>query len=220
MKRIGIIGAGRFGMSLAESLSQAGTEVVLIDRNRPAMQQANEFATALQGDATQVRALQEAGFGECDVVVVAIGSNIEASMMATANCKEIGVPYVVAKASSELHGKILRRIGADSVVYPDRDSAHRLARALENHDVVDFLEVSEGYSIAEIDVPDDVKGKTLAEADLRRKTGVTVLCIRRVDGDAKKPRKMVFPQASDTLEPDDRLIVFGETKRLDELSSR
>ena len=218
MKRIGIIGAGRFGMSLAESLSQAGTEVVLIDRNRPAMQQANEFATALQGDATQVRALQEAGFGECDVVVVAIGSNIEASMMATANCKEIGVPYVVAKASSELHGKILRRIGADSVVYPDRDSAHRLARALENHDVVDFLEVSEGYSIAEIDVPEGVRGKTLAEADLRRKTGVTVLCIRRLDGGGAKTRKVIFPQAGDRLEPDDRLIVFGETKRLDELS--
>jgi trk system potassium uptake protein len=220
MKRIGIIGAGRFGMSLAESLSHAGTEVVLIDRNRPAMQQANEFASALQGDATQLRALEEAGFGECDVVVVAIGANIEASMMATANCKEIGVPYVVAKASSELHGKILRRIGADSVVYPDRDSAHRLAHALVNHDVVDFLEVSEGYSIAEIDVPDDVKGKTLAEADLRRKTGVTVLCIRRADADPKKKRKVVFPQASDRLETDDRLIVFGETKRLDELSSR
>ena len=118
MKRIGIIGAGRFGMSLAETLANAGAEVILIDRNRPAMQSASEFATALQGDATQPHVLAEAGFGECDVVVVAIGSNIEASMMATANCKELGVTSVVAKATSELHGKILRRIGADSVVYP------------------------------------------------------------------------------------------------------
>ena len=220
MKRIGIIGAGRFGMSLAESLSNAGVEVVLIDRNRPAMQQANEFATSLQGDATQPRVLEEAGFGECDVVVVAIGSNIEASMMATANCKELGVPRVVAKATSELHGKILRRIGADSVVYPDRDSAHRLACAIANHDIVDFLEVSEGYSIAEIDVPEGVAGKTLAEADLRRQTGVTVLCIRRVGADAQKPRKVIFPQASDVIETGDRLIVFGATKKLDELSSR
>ncbi len=220
MKRIGIIGAGRFGMSLAESLSNAGAEVILIDRNRPAMQQANEFATALQGDATQPRVLEEAGFGECDVVVVAIGSNMEASMMATANCKELGVPNVVSKATSELHGKILRRIGADSVVYPDRDSAHRLARVLANHDVIDFLEVSEGYSIAEIDVPDGVRGQTLAEADLRRRTGVTVLCIRRADPDPQRPRKVIFPQADDVLESGDRLIVFGETKKLDELSSR
>ena len=218
MKRIGIIGAGRFGLSLAESLSNAGAEVVLIDRNRPAMQQASEYVTALQGDATQPRVLEEAGFGECDVAVVAIGSNMEASMMATANAKELGVPNVVAKATSELHGKILRRIGADSVVYPDRDSAHRLARVLTNHDVVDLLEVSEGHSVAEIDVPEAVRGKTLAEADLRRKTGVTVLCIRRADPDPKRPRKVIFPQAGDVMEPDDRLLVFGETKRLDELS--
>ena len=218
MKRIGIIGAGRFGLSLAESLSNAGAEVILLDRNRPATQQASEFVTALQGDATQPGVLAEAGFGECDVVVVAIGSNIEASMMATANCKELGVANVVAKATSELHGKILRRIGADSVVYPDRDSAHRLARVLTNHDVVDFLEVSEGYSIAEIDVPESVRGLTLAEADLRRKTGVTVLCIRRLGGGGANTRKVIFPQAGDRLEPDDRLIVFGETKRLDELS--
>lgn len=218
MKRIGIIGAGRFGTALAESLANADTEVILIDRNRPAMQSASEFATALQGDATQPVVLKEAGFEECDVVVVAIGSNMEASIMATANCKDLGVPNVVAKATSELHGKILRKIGADSVIYPDRDSAHRLARALANHSVIDFFEVSEGYSIAEIDVPDGVRGKTLAEADLRKKTGVTVLCIRRLNEDPRKPRKVVIPQADDRLEPDDKLIVFGEMRNLDELS--
>lgn len=218
MKRIGIIGAGRFGMALSESLANAGFEVILIDRTRPAMQAANEFATALQGDATQPRVLEEAGFGECDVVVVAIGSNIEASMMATANCKELGVPSVIAKATSELHGKILRRIGADQVVYPDRDSAHRLAQSIANHDVTNFLEVSEGYSIAEIDAPEDLQDKTLAEADFRKKTGVTVLCFRRADADPKKPRKIVMPQPSDVIRADDKLIVFGETKNIDALS--
>ena len=218
MKRIGIIGAGRFGMSLAESLSNAGLEVILIDRNRPAMQMANEFANALQGDATQPHVLEEAGFGECDVVVVAIGSNIEASMMATAKCKELGIPNVVAKATSELHGRILRRIGADNVVYPDRDSAHRLARAIANHSAVDFLEVSDGYSIAEIDVPDGVRERTLAEADLRNRTGVTVLCIRRSDEDPKKPRKIIIPRPDDVIKSDDRLIVFGETRKIDALS--
>ena len=218
MKRIGIIGAGRFGMALAESLANAGAEVVLIDRSRPAMQMAGEFATALQGDATQPHVLEEAGFGECDVVVVAIGSKIEASVIATANCKEQSEPNAAAKATSELHGKILRRIGADSVIYPDRDSAHRLAMSIANHNVIDFFEVSEGYSIAEIATPEDIRGKTLAEADLRKRTGVTVLCIRRPAADAKKPRKVIVPQADDVLNADDRLIVFGETRKLDSLS--
>ena len=129
-----------------------------------------------------------------------------------------GVEHVVSKATSELHGKILRRIGADSVIYPDRDSAHRLARAISKGSVVDFLEVSEGYSLAEIDVPEAVRGKTLAEADLRKRTGVTVLCIRRNDTAANKPLKIVIPQASDVLMANDKLIVFGETKHLDTLS--
>ena len=215
MKRIGIVGAGRFGLSLAESLSNAGAEVIIIDRNRPAMQTASDFCTALQGDATQAHVLEESGFAECDVVVVAIGSNIEASMMVTANCKELGVQNVVAKATSELHGKILKRIGADSVVYPDRDSARRLAHSIANHNAIDFFEVSDGYSICEIDVPDGVRGKTLAEADLRNQKGVTVLCIRRADEDPKKPRKVIIPRSSDTLYGDDKLIVFGETRTLD-----
>ena len=139
-------------------------------------------------------------------------------MMVTANCKELGIPNVVAKATSELHGKILRRIGADSVVYPDRDSAHRLARAIANHYVVDFLEVSEGYSIAEVDVPDGIRGMSLAEADLRKKKGITILCIRRADADPQKPRKVIIPQASDVIESDDKLVIFGETRQIDSLS--
>ncbi|MCR5413497.1 MAG: TrkA family potassium uptake protein [Kiritimatiellae bacterium] len=219
MKRIGIIGAGRFGLSLAESLANAGQEVVLVDRNRPAMQSASEFATAMQGDATQPHVLEEAGFGECDLAVVAIGSNIEASMMATANCKELGIPNVVSKASSELHGKILRRIGADNVIYPDRDSANRLARAIANHNVIDFLEVSDGYSIAEISVPSSAVGKSLAESSFRSTVGLSVLCVRRSDpDDPAKPRKVLIPQAQDVLTPGDRLIVFGETSKLDALS--
>ena len=219
MKRIGIIGAGRFGLALAESLANAGLEVIMIDRNRPAMQTASEFVNAVQGDATQPHVLEEAGFGECDLVVVAIGSNIEASTMATANCKELGVPNVVAKAASELHGKILRKIGADNVVYPDRDSAHRLARTIAKGDILYILEVSEGFSIAEIDVPDEMRGKTLAGADFRNTTGLTVLCIRRADAnDPIKPRKVILPQADDVLVGDDKLIVFGENSKLDNIN--
>lgn len=148
-------------------------------------------------------------------MVVAIGSNIEASMMATANCKELGILDVVAKASSELHGKILRRIGADSVIYPDRDSAHRLARSIVNHNAVDFLEVAEGFSIAEVDVPPALVGKSLAQSDFRKATALTILCIRRSGEAHAKASDVIMPQPSEVLRADDRLVVFGETKKID-----
>ena len=170
MKRVGIIGAGRFGLSLAESLSEAGIEVLLFERNGTLVQNASSMVTyAVQGDATNARALEEAGFKECDIAVVAIGSNMEASMLAAANCHEIGVKNVIAKATSEMHGKILAKLGADQVVYPDRESAHRLARHITDHGAFDVLELSEGVSIAEINVPESCQDKTLAQADLRKK---------------------------------------------------
>ena len=131
MNRVAIIGAGQFGMALAESLSEAGVEVLLVERNGNFVQAAiNVVSSAVQGDATNARALEDAGLKECDVAVVAIGGNVEASLLATANCKELGVPTVISKASSELHGRILKKIGADQVIFPDRESAYRLARSV------------------------------------------------------------------------------------------
>lgn len=220
MKRIGIIGAGRFGTVLVEALSESGCELVVVDRDRGAVGNLAEVATAaVEGDAAQARVLEDAGIAECDVAVVAI-DDIEASTLATANCKELGVPMVVAKAISELHGRILKRIGADSVIYPERDSAHRLARTLVSKGAVDFFELSEGFSLAEVDVPEAWRGKTLAEADVRRRTGVTVLCIRRLDDDPRKPRRVVVPGPEETLLAEDKLIVFGSSKQLDELAQR
>ena len=131
MNRVAIIGAGRFGMALAEALSEAGVEVLLVERNGNLVQAAlNVVSSAVQGDATNARALEDAGLKECDVAVVAIGGNVEASLLATANCKELNVGTVIAKATSELHGKILEKLGADQVIFPDRESARRLARSI------------------------------------------------------------------------------------------
>lgn len=219
MRRVGIIGAGRFGMALAQSLAESGTEVLLLERNGALVQRALEVVSeSVQGDATSARILEEAGFAECDVAVVAIGSNIEASTLALANCKDLGIPLVYAKASSELHGKILLKLGADQVIYPDRDSAHRLAHTIMSGGAFDLLEVSEGCSIAEIDVPESCADKTLAQADLRKKTGVTVLCIRRLDENPKKPRAVLIPGPNDQIHADDKLIVFGTRKQIDALS--
>ncbi len=221
MKRVGIVGAGRFGMALAQSLAESGVEVLLLERNGALVQQALEVvAESVQGDATSARILEEAGFAECDVVVVAIGSNIEASTLALANCKELGVPLVYAKASSELHGRILSKLGADQVIFPDRDSARRLAHAIESGGAFDLLEISEGCSIAEIDVPESCADRTLAQADLRKKTGVTVLCIRRLDENPKKPRAILIPGPNDQIHADDKLIVFGTRKQIDALTGK
>lgn len=219
MRRVGIIGAGRFGMALAQSLVESGMEVLLLERDPGLVQAALDVvAESVQGDATVERTLEEAGFGECDVAVVAIGSNIEASTLALANCKELGIPQVYAKASSELHGKILLKLGADQVIYPDRDSAHRLAHTVMSGGAFDLLEISEGCSIAEIDVPESCAEKTLAQADLRKKTGVTVLCIRRLDANPKKPRQIVIPGPNDMIRADDKMIVFGTRKQIDALT--
>ena len=219
MRRVGIIGAGRFGMALAQSLAESGTEVLLLDRNGALVQRALEVVSeSIQGDATSARILEETGFAECDVAVVAIGSNIEASTLALANCKDLGIPLVYAKASSELHGKILLKLGADQVIYPDRESAHRLAHTIMSGGAFDLLEVSEGCSIAEIDVPDSCADKTLAQADLRKKTGVTVLCIRRLDENPKRPRAVLIPGPNDQIHADDKLIVVGSRKQIDALS--
>ena len=208
MNRVAIIGAGRFGMALAESLSESGEEVLLFERNGSLVQSAlNVVSSAVQGDATNARALEDAGLRECDVAVVAIGSNVEASLLATANCKELGVGTVIAKATSELHGKILEKLGADQVIFPDRESAHRLARSITNRGAFDLLEISEGYSIAEIKVPEVCKDKTLAQA------------IRRLDENPKKPRAIIVPGPNDQIHADDKLIVFGTTKQIDNLAN-
>ena len=219
MKRIGIIGAGRFGSSLAESLAEHGAEVLLIDQNREIIQELSEFVTrAVEGDVTNRRTLEDAGFQECDVVVVAIGNNLEGSIMATVNCKALGVPTVVAKANSDVHGKILQRVGADMVVYPNRDSSHRLARTLLSKGSVDLFEISDGLSVAEIDVPESLRNKSLAQAEARKHLGVTVLCVRRLAEDPTQPRTVIIPTADEIIQPDDKLLIFGTDKKIDALA--
>ncbi|MDX9867161.1 MAG: TrkA family potassium uptake protein [Kiritimatiellia bacterium] len=215
MKRIGIIGAGRFGSALIEHLAASGTEILLLDHSTDRVQHFAEFVTrSVAGDATQARTLQDAGFQHCDVIVVAIGSNLEGSILATVNSKELGVPTVVARANSVQHGTILRRVGADMVIDPNRDSSRRLGRFLLSKAPIDLFEVSDGFSLAEIDVPEALQNKTLAQAAVRKKFGVTVLCVRRQAEDPAKPRIAIIPAADEVILPTDKLLIFGEAKRI------
>ena len=216
-KRIGIIGSGRFGEALVQALAAQGAEVVLMDTDRRKIQELSEYVTkAIEGDATNIHALEEAGFGLCDTVVVAIGENIEGSIMATVNCKDLGVETVVAKASTEAHGRVLRRVGADVVIYPNRDRALRLARSLLTTSQAELFEIADGLCAAEISVPDILVERTLAETNIRGDYDITVLAIRRLDDvDPAAPRQLLIPKANTIIRSDDRLLVFGTAEKID-----
>lgn len=216
-KRIGIIGSGRFGDALVQALASQGAEIVLMDTDRRKIQELSDYVTkAVEGDATNIHALEEAGFASCDTVVVAIGENIEGSVMATVNCKDLGVRTVVAKASSEVHGRVLRRVGADVVIFPNRDRAQRLARSLMTTSQVDLFEIADGLCAAEVPTPEAVADKTLAEADIRRVFDITVLAVRRLDdADPAAPRQLLIPKADTLIRSDDRLLIFGTSEQID-----
>lgn len=216
-KRIGIIGSGRFGDALVQALASQGAEIILMDADRRKIQELSDYVTkAVEGDATNIHALEEAGFASCDTVVVAIGENIEGSVMATVNCKDLGVRTVVAKASSEVHGRVLRRVGADVVIFPNRDRAQRLARSLMTTSQVDLFEIADGLCAAEVPTPEAVADKTLAEADIRRAFDVTVLAVRRLDdADPAAPRQLLIPKADTLIRSDDRLLIFGTSEQID-----
>jgi len=218
MKRFGIIGAGRFGMALAGNLSAAGAEVVLIEKREALVQAlAQSRITAVQGDATDIAMLRSLDFQRCDAVIVAIGSHVEGSVLATVTCKELGIPVVIAKATTDLHGKVLERVGADIVVYPDRDRALRLAQSLMKRTPIDLYEITDGYSVAEVSAPKGMVGKTLKAVAARQKYGITVLVIRRAAEDTRAPRTMIIATGDETIEASDMLVVFGTDDRLDAL---
>lgn len=219
-KRIGIIGSGRFGEALIQALAAQGAEVLLMDMNRQKIQELSEYVTkAIEGDATNIHALEEAGFGLCDTVVVAIGENIEGSVMATVNCKDLGVRTVVAKAATEVHGRVLRRVGADVVIFPNRDRAVRLARSLMSASQADLFEIADGLCAAEVSVPEILVDQTLAEANIRSEYDITVLAIRRLDDvDPAAPRHLIIPKGDTIIRSDDRLLVFGTAEKIDEFS--
>ncbi len=217
--KVGIIGGGRFGMTLAESLAANRVDVTLVDCNWDVVQSlSNSTIRAVHGDGTNPEILRSSGFAELDVAVVGISSSLECSTLATINCKDLKIGKVIAKASSDLHGRVLERIGADIIVYPDRDRAYRLAKSLIARSPVDLFEIATGYSVAEISVPTAAVGKTLIEAAVRQTYGITVLAIKRSTEGGKGPRQTIITTGKETLEKNDLLVVFGADESLDKLN--
>jgi trk system potassium uptake protein TrkA len=209
-----VIGLGRFGSSLAEHLYSMGYDVMAIDEDEERVQENIHIVThAVQADSTDEQALRELGIRNFDVVVVAIGVDIQASILTTLILKEMGVKKIVVKAQNERHGQVLYKVGADRVVFPERDMGIRVAHNLLSPNVLDFIELAEEYSIAEVAASEKMIGKSLTELDVRANFGVNVMAIKRASS------FNIAPAPTDSIEEGDILIVIGhndDLKRFEE----
>ncbi|MCK9221345.1 MAG: TrkA family potassium uptake protein [Limnochordia bacterium] len=207
-----VLGLGRFGSSVARELSEIGYEVVAVDKDSERVQDvADVVVQAVQADTTDERALEKMGIKNVDVAIVSIGQDVQASILTTLQLKSMGVKKVWAKAQNELHGRVLEKVGADRVVYPERDMGVRVAHSLVSVNLLDYIEVAPDYSIAETIVPQRFANKTLGEIDLRKNYGINVLVVKRGEG------LNISPGATDMLMEGDVLIVIGPRNQLDRL---
>ncbi len=173
----GIIGLGRFGHALALELAQSGAEIVVLDRDEEKVRELREYTdSAFITKSLDKKTLSESGIQNCDVVVICIGEHLDTSILTTLNLVSLGVPHVIAKATSIEHGEILEKLGAE-VVYPERDIALRLAHRLEASRVLDYIQLSEKLNISKLLVPNRIIGKSVMEVNLRAKFGVNIIAI-------------------------------------------
>ena len=211
-KQFAVIGMGRFGLSVASALSGMGFDVLAIDANEQRTQAVSNIVThAVSADSTDEEALRALGIRNFDVVVVAIGQDIQASILTTLILKDLGGPLIVVKAQNELHGKVLNKIGADKVIYPERDMGLRVAHHLTSPNILDYIELSDEYSIAEMRATSAMLGKNLKELDVRAKFGCNVMAIKH------GTRMNISPTADDRLEEGDILIIVGQRNDLTKL---
>ncbi|WP_297135078.1 potassium channel family protein [Terrisporobacter sp.] len=209
MKQYIVIGCGRFGSSLATTMNLLGHQVMAIDKNEEVIQNLSDKVTHVAVvDVTDELALRSLGLGNFDVAIIAIGSDIRASIMATLIAKEMGVEQVVCKAKDELQAKVLYKIGADRVVFPERDMGIRVAHNLVSDNILDHIELDPEYSIMEIVTPNKWVGKTLIELDLRAKYEITILAIKNGD------KINVIPSPEEQLQQNSILVVIGKNSNI------
>ena len=207
-----VIGCGRFGSSVAKKMCQLGNEVMVIDKDEDSINNIAELVTHTAiVDVTEERDLKSIGLGNFDVVIVAISSDIRASIMATVMAKEMGVPKVVCKAKDELQAKVLYKIGADKVVFPERDMGIRLAYNLASENILDQINLDPEYSIMEIVTPQNWVGKTIIELNLRAKYDITVLAVKTHSG------LKVMPSPNYKMQEKNILIIIGNTDKISDI---
>ncbi len=216
MKSFVVIGLGRFGGNLARTLAGLGLEVLGIDEKPEQVQRiADSITHAVTGDAKDERVLMSLGIRNFDCAIVALSSDMESSILVTLMLKEMGANTVVSKASSEMHARVLKKVGADKVVFPERDMGTRLAQSLSMNSILEYIELSDDYSIAEIVVPEVWLGKSLRGLSVRSKYGINVIGLRKENGSVMD----ISPDPDEKLEKGDALIVVGENEAVAKVGS-
>jgi trk system potassium uptake protein len=211
-EQVMVIGLGRFGSALAVELERLGHEVLAIDHNEELVNEiAPDVTHALQLDAADEDALRSAGAGDFATAIVAISSDAEPSIFATMVLKRLGVRTVIAKAGSLLHGEILARVGADRVVFPERETGLRLAHSFNVPNVLDYLDVAPNFGIEKIRPPKAFVGKSLGELDLKARLGLTPIALRRGQ------QVFINPAREERVADGDELILIGRDDKLEEL---
>ena len=212
MKSYAVIGLGRFGPALARQLCKLGAEVLALDVKGDYVQQiANDVTHAVVGDAQDKEVLRALGVRNLDCAVIAIGDNLAASVLITMNLKELGVPYIVCKAHDETHRKVLEKLGVDRVVIPEQEYAQRLARTLNSHNVLDYIELSEDFGILDVPAPKSWIGKSLRELNVRAKLGVTIIAVENGG------KTNVSPTADYAVGEGDTLVMLGDNVALEKV---
>lgn len=208
-KQFLVIGLGRFGSSLTRTLVGNGHEVLAVDKDAELVQDIAPYAThALQADCTDETVLKELGASNFTHGVVSIGDDLQSSILITLLLKEMKVPTVITKARDEMHGKVLRKIGADKIIYPERDMAVRLANQLSSNGIIDYIELSNEYNIVEMIAPKAMVGLSLQKLNIRARFGCTILAIK------SDQRMNVSPRAEDTINTGNVLLVLGSLEQI------
>lgn len=211
-KSYAIFGLGRYGIAVARELIRSGADVLAVDINEEDVNNAvAEIPLCKCADVTDINVLDKLGIANFDVVIIAMASNLEASVMATTLCKELGVKRVIVKCANEMHQKILNRVGADEVVFPENESGTRLAKNLLSGGFIDMVELSDEIGVLNIDVAQDWVGKTLIDLNLRKKYGINIIAI------SESGKVSIEVNPSKPLTKDMELVVVADIKKIDKL---
>lgn len=212
-KNVIVLGIGRFGEATATKLYEKGIYVTAVDNNYKKIEKiANNVSSAIQADITEEVAMKSLGISNYDIAIIATGTDLEASIQSTLICKDSGVKEVIAKAISKSHARILTKIGADKIVFPELDTGERLAKMISGKNILDLNQFSTDYSLCEVKAKKEWIGKTLIELDFRNKYKVNVIAFKRY-------QKMILDfDPNLPIEKDDSLIVIGSNENADKLA--
>lgn len=213
-KNVLVLGLGRFGSALARKLYEKGVEVMAVDKDYTKVQKvADQVTYAAQADMTDEEAMKELGIKNFEIAVIDTGSNIEASIEATLLCKDAGITTVIAKATTLTHERILQKIGADKIIFPELDSGERLARFISGSNLLEFIEFSSEFSMAEVRVHEAWVGKNLMELDFRKEYNLNVVAFERAG------KTLVNPKPTTLIEKNDLIVLIGKSEDVEKISS-